>query len=221
MFSFLPTKIEMIKIVLVCICSAFVIPTWAKKSKNYQIVGFLGTTLQNQSLTPTIASDGVSLYNATLVNTYENSIIGGLEVRSLHSDDWLLKGGLQSMPSRKVTAASLEVPGYPTQSLIIIQPYSYRLSTLYLDAGYCWESFYLYFGVSYNNFEFNSPGSTVPYRTKNGMGSTFGMGIMLSDNWSIEYASHVANVSVESGTKYENTDKFLFLDTNLSLRFGF
>lgn len=154
------------------------------------------------------------------MSEYEDSIAGGLEIRYVPSDDWLLKGGARTMTERKVKSASLQVMGN-TQGLSIINPYSYSLTSIYLDTGYCWESFHIFFGASYNIFKFKSPGLTVPYRAKNGSGANFGIGAKINENWSLEYASHSAGVAVESGTNYQTSDTFLFVETVFSLHFAF
>ncbi len=194
--------------------------SFAKKSSDIQYGIFLGNSLSNRSTTPTTASDGFGTYPATLTSEYENSISGGLEIRYLPSDDWLLKGGVRSRLQRKVQTAKLEVLGQ-SQNLIITNPYSYSLTSAYIDAGYCWESFYIYLGFSHNFFNFKAPGSTVPYRAKNGTGSNFGLGIKITDNWSLEYTGHSASVAVESGTSYQTSDTFLFQEATFTLRFAY
>lgn len=191
------------------------------KNRGFQVAGFLGTSLLNQSTTPTVASNGFGTYSANLRSTYENSPSGGLEIHSMDSDNWLLKFGVKTMPYRKVTLASLEVLGQGTQQLTILSPYSYKLTSIYYTGGYCWESFYLMVGWSYNFFEFSSPAASTPFRTKNGAGGTFGFGYKLDESWAIEYTGHSAIVAIESGTNYQTKDDFLFSDAVLSLNYGF
>lgn len=193
---------------------------FAKKS-SFQVAGFIGTSLLNQSVTPTAVTSGSTSYVANFRSTYENSPSGGLEVRSIDSDNWLFKAGLRTMPYRKVTAASIEALGLGTQPVTILTPYSYKLTSLYSATGYCWESFYLTIGFSYNIFDFSSPGATTPYQAKNGSGGIFGFGYKLNSNWSLEYTGYSAIVSVESGTNYQTKDEFTFSDAVLSLNYGF
>lgn len=198
----------------------FCLPLLAKKSDKVQVAFFIGGSLLNQSSTPVALFDGTFVQSGKLVSTYEDTISGGIEVRYLPEDDWLFKVGVRTMPYRKAIRAELQISGSPTQ-ILPMSPYSYRLTSIYYDAGYCWESFYMFIGLSYNIFDFSSPGSTMPYRTKNGIGSNVGLGFKVSDDFSIEYAGHSANVSLESGPLYQDTDEFVFTDAVLSLRFGF
>ncbi len=195
--------------------------SFANKDSGVQIVGFLGGSLLNESRTPTVLTNGSQVTLGEIVSTYENSVTGGLEIRSLDSDAWLLKGGVRTMPYRKATMAKLEAPSLGSQNLLIVTPFSYRLTSVYYDVGYCWETFYMFIGLSYNFFDFSAPGSTVPFRTKNGMGSTFGIGFKLSENWAIEYAGHVAKVAIESGPQFLTTDEYTINDAFLTLRIGF
>jgi len=191
------------------------------KNKSFQVAGFIGTSLSNQSTVPAVVTIGASSYISSFKSTYENSPSGGLEMRSIDSNSWLFKGGLKTMAYRKVTAATIEIPGFGTQSVTMLTPYSYKLTSIYTTTGYCWESFYLMVGLSYNLFDFSSPGSTTPYRTKNGAGGIFGMGYKLTENWSVEYTGYSALVSVESGANYQTKDDFTFSDAVLSVNYGF
>lgn len=210
----------MVKTTLLFLLFFITSEAFAKKN-GYQMAGYLGISLLNQSTEATVATDGVNFFPANVVSTYENSPSGGLEMRSVDSDSWLTKIGAKTMPYRKITAAELQITGQGKQMLTILNPYSYKLTTIYLTTGYCWQDFYLMLGLTYNIFDVSLPAATTPYRTKNGSGAVFGFGVKADDHWSVEYVAYSAAVSIESGTNYETKDALIFSDAVLSLNYGF
>ena len=212
--------------VLIILLTFYFQSVFATENKGGQFAFYISRSINNQSSTPALATNSGGGYSSVnLITEYEKSFSGGFEFRKIQSDSMVYKIGIRLMPYRQAESAYLQSTyGYGKQDLVITTPFSYQMQTLYYDIGYCWESFYLYLGLSNNILNFSSASTTSTFQGKGGSGGSFSIGWRIDDNWAIEYGARTASMSVEeinNSTGAKSTDQFNISDASFSLNYGF
>ncbi len=180
-----------------------------------------GYSLLNSSQFPGTATNGSITLDGKISSTYENSGYGGAEIGRFKNDAIFVKAGARAMPYRLVKSANFISDSGMKQTVPITNPYSYKLTSYYVDAGYSEKSVYIFTGLHYAVFDFSFPSSTVPFKPQNGFGLQFGIGYLFDDMFSVEALLAATAVGVASGADYSTQESYTFTDLMTAFRISF
>lgn len=170
----------------------------------------------------TLTFDDVEIYNGSdsydAEVEFETSDAVGIifEGRKVAKNSWGFALGAEYVTVRKMKEVDVDVDGVGSGSADVDDDHGFTTFSIYANAIYQWETFYIPFGLSYTRVDYKGDGEI-----DGGFGANLGLGWQLDQKFYLEFMVKTVNVELEDDSEDIDIGDGSLGATALHLKYNF